>query len=94
MRPADEGPTNSPIPRLILTPDGVGEIEPSEPHAHHVIDRHWEAVAWFFATDDAARVDCFRGLAVSGATLAADPGVLRLWPALVRVERAIRKAER
>lgn len=79
------------IPRLALTPAGVEEVEPVVGGDHLLLDRHWEAVAWFFATGDARPVACFARVAVlCGLPLAVRPDQLCAWPALARASRGDR----
>jgi hypothetical protein len=72
------------MPRLVLTPGGVGEIEVASAMDHMVLDRHWEASAWFLATGDARPLACFKRLALMYAyPLAVEADDLRRWPLAV-----------
>jgi hypothetical protein len=78
-----------PIPRLALTADGVLEVEPATLVEHVLLDRHWESVAWFFATGDCRPLSSYRRMAVADIPLATDAGELRAWPGQVRRRSAM-----
>lgn len=73
----------APIPRNALSVNGVVRVEATTLAEHVLIDRHWEAVAWYFTTGDARPVASFRLLSVLDPPLACEQRELRAWRAQV-----------
>lgn len=76
------------IPRNALSVNGVVRVEATTLAEHVLIDRHWEAVAWYFATSDARPVSSFRLLSVLDPPLACSEQELRAWPSRLASNRA------
>lgn len=73
------------IPRLFVALSGVEGVELSvDSPLHPLLDRYWEAVAWYFATGDSRPVRSFAAFRVRGVALVTAPGELDAWPQTVR----------